>query len=232
VLQVIALSKRFGDHLALVDIGFSVQAGEVLGLIGPNGAGKTTLLETIAGVLPADTGRILWRGTVLPLAQRRDALFYVPDIVQPYRDQYVERVVGFFRNVYGCSDGQTAEAIAVLGLAPVLGKRVGALSKGYARRLLLAIGLLTPHPLLMMDEPFDGFDLRQTREMMRVLRDVAAGGRSLLLSIHQLNDAEHVCDRFVLLAGGRVRGVGTRDELRERAARPSGSLEDIFLALT
>jgi len=58
------------------------------------------------------------------------------------------------------------------------------------------------------------------------------GGRSLLLSIHQLNDAEHVCDRFVLLAGGRVRGVGTRDELRERAARPSGSLEDIFLALT
>jgi ABC-2 type transport system ATP-binding protein len=77
-----------------------------------------------------------------------------------------------------------------------------------------------------------GFDLRQTRHMMGVLRRVAAGGRTLLLSIHQLREAEQVCDRFTLLADGRIRGVGTLEELRSRANRPSANLEDIFLAVT
>jgi len=231
LLEIVALSKRFGEQVALADVAFSIRAGEVLGLIGPNGAGKTTLLETMAGVLPADAGSVLWRGTPLSQARRRDVLFYVPDVVRPYREQYVARVLAFFRKVYGRSSSQIEETVAAVGLAPVLGHRVDALSKGYARRLLLALGLLTPQPLLLMDEPFDGFDLRQTREMMAVLRRIAAAGRTLLLSIHQLNDAERVCDRFVLLAGGRVRGAGTREELRAQASRPSGSLEDVFLAL-
>jgi ABC-type multidrug transport system ATPase subunit len=83
-----------------------------------------------------------------------------------------------------------------------------------------------------MDEPFDGFDLRQTRDMMSVLRRVASGGRTLLLSIHQLRDAEQVGDRLALLADGRIRGVGTLEELRGRANRPDPNLEEVFLALT
>ncbi len=122
--------------------------------------------------------------------------------------------------------------IRLLGLSPVLRKRVDALSKGFCRRLMLALALITPQPLLLMDEPFDGFDLRQTREMMKVLRDIAAGGRTLVLAIHQLVDAERVCDRFVLLAGGRVRGIGTLDELRKRTGQIDAGLEDVFLALT
>ena len=97
---------------------------------------------------------------------------------------------------------------------------------------MLALALLTPHTLLLMDEPFDGFDLRQTREMMNVLRQVALGGRTLVLAIHQLVDAERVCDRFILLAAGRVKGVGSLHELRAQTGIPSGSLEEIFLALT
>jgi ABC-type multidrug transport system ATPase subunit len=97
---------------------------------------------------------------------------------------------------------------------------------------MLALALLTPHPLLLMDEPFDGFDLRQTREIMAVLRGVAAGGRTLVLAIHQLGDAEKVCDRLVLLAEGRIRGVGTLAELRTQTGRPAAALEEIFLALT
>jgi len=83
-----------------------------------------------------------------------------------------------------------------------------------------------------MDEPFDGFDLRQTRDMMKLIRETAARGRTLLVAIHQLVDAERVCDRFVLLAGGRVRGSGTLEELRARTALASARLEDVFLALT
>jgi ABC-type multidrug transport system ATPase subunit len=97
---------------------------------------------------------------------------------------------------------------------------------------MLALALLTPQPVLLMDEPFDGFDLRQTREIMGVIRDVASRGRSLVLAIHQLIDAERVCDRFVLLADGQVRGIGTLNELRARSGRSSARLEDVFLALT
>src|SRR3989440_8137018 len=78
VLQVTALTKRYGDQVALADIAVTVRAGEILGLIGPNGAGKTTLLEALAGVLPADSATMLWRGTPLPPARRRDVLFYLP----------------------------------------------------------------------------------------------------------------------------------------------------------
>jgi len=106
------------------------------------------------------------------------------------------------------------------------------LSKGYNRRLLLALALLAPHPVLLMDEPFDGFDLRQTREIVGVIRNQAARGRTFILAIHQLVDAERICDRLILLAGGRVRGAGTLDELRAQTSLPAGSLEDIFLALT
>src|SRR5712672_2904781 len=101
LLQVSGLTKRYGGQTALADISFDVNAGEVLGLIGPNGAGKTTLLEAVAGVLAADDGRILWRGTPLALPQRREFMFYLPDGLRPWEDQYVARVIEFFAAVYG-----------------------------------------------------------------------------------------------------------------------------------
>ena len=110
--------------------------------------------------------------------------------------------------------------------------RVGHLSKGYRRRLLIALGLLAPQPLIVMDEPFDGLDLRQTREVIGVLRETAAAGRTLLLSIHQLVDAERACDRFVLLSDGTVRGEGTLEDLRGLARVGQVGLEEVFLALT
>ena len=231
-LRVTDLTKRYGDAPVVDRVTFCASAGEVVGIIGPNGAGKTTLLETVVGLLPADSGQILWRGEMLSQSQRRNVLFYLPDGVRPYRDQTTSQVISFFAGVYSRSKAESAAAIASVGLAPVLHKRVHALSKGYNRRLLLALGLLTPHPILLMDEPFDGFDLRQTREIIEILRDQAARGRTFILAIHQLVDAERVCDRLILLANGKVRGAGTLDELRARSARPAASLEDIFLALT
>jgi ABC-type multidrug transport system ATPase subunit len=232
LMQVDGLAKRYGDQPALDDVSFEVRAGEVVGLIGPNGAGKTTLLEGISGLLPIDDGRIIWRGASLPLAQRRECIFYLPDGLRPWDEQYVVRVLEFFAATYGRSEGWVADTVSAVGLAPALRKRVHALSKGYARRLMLALALLTPHPLLLMDEPFDGFDLRQTREIMALLRQVAANGRTLVLAIHQLVDAERVCDRIVLLVDGRVHGAGTLHDLRAKTGLPAGSLEDVFLALT
>ena len=232
LMEVAGVTKRYGEQRALTDVSFGVNAGEVLGLIGPNGAGKTTLLEAIAGLLPVDDGRILWRGTPPALLHRRDFMFYLPDGLRPWDDEYVARLLEFFAAAYGRPARIATEAIGALGLAPVLRQRIGALSKGYGRRLMLALALIAPQPLLLMDEPFDGFDLRQTREVMGVVREVARNGRTLVLAIHQLIDAERVCDRFVLLADGRIRGIGTLADLRAQTGMPAGGLEDVFLALT
>jgi len=123
-----------------------------------------------------------------------------------------------------------------LDVAPLLDATIGSLSKGQRKRALLAIGLLMPHPLLLADEPFDGLDLRQSRDVARTLRSYASAGRTMFLSIHQIRDAARVCDRFVLLSGGRARGEGTIRELAAlAAARGSDAgedLEEVFLALT
>ena len=230
LLEVAGLTKRYGEERVLEDVSFSVQPSEVLGLIGPNGAGKTTLLEALAALVPVDTGEVLWRGAALAPARRREAIFYLPEGIRPWQDQYVARVLTLFAAVYRRSRAQLGDAVTAVGLDPVLRKQVFALSKGYARRLMWALALLVPHPLLLMDEPFDGFDLRQTRGMMIVLRKIAAAGRSIVLSTHQLGDAERACDRFVLLAGGRVRGEGTLDALRTHTGISAG-LEELFLAL-
>ena len=232
LLEVASLAKSRGELLALADVAFSARAGEILGIIGPNGAGKTTMLECLAGVLPADSDKVYWRGKLLPASRRREAIFYVPDGVRPYQDQFVAQVLSFFSDVYRRPETDVVNTIAAVGLRSVLRKRVHSLSKGFGRRLMLALGLLAPHEVLVMDEPFDGFDLRQTREIVGVIRAEAGKGRAMLLAIHQLIDAERICDRFVLLSDGRVRGIGTLGDLRARTGLPAGSLEDIFLALT
>src|SRR5260370_3437282 len=209
LLSVDSITKRYVDQAVLADVSFDIQAGQIIAIIGPNGAGKTTLLEAVAGILPIDKGGVRWHGKPLPPSRRREAMFYLPHGVRPYQDQPVTRVLAFFADVYRRSADEITDTIEAVGLRPALPKRVHSLSKGYGRRLLLALGLLTPQPLLLMDEPFDGFDLRQTRDIAGVLRKEVAKGRTLVLAIHQLLDAERVCDRFLLLPDSCVRGVET-----------------------
>ena len=232
LMAVCGIGKVFGDQQVLADVSFEVASGEILGLIGPNGAGKTTLLECIAGLLAADTGEVRWRSSLLPRARRKESLFYVPEAISPYPDQKTAEVLAFFRQAHRQPPSRLEHLVSALGLEPSLSKPVGALSKGYLRRFLLALGLLAPRPVLLMDEPFDGFDLRQTREVMNLLRSEAVDGRTLVLSIHQLADAQRICDRLVLLSAGLVKGVGTLAELTVAARLPIGSnLEEVFLAL-
>jgi ABC-2 type transport system ATP-binding protein len=236
LLRVERFSKRFAGEQALDEVTFEIRAGEVLGLIGPNGAGKTTLLECLAGLLPSEGGSVLWRDGIEPLppTRRKEVLFYVPDTAAPWADQRAADVLTFVAGAQGAPPRRSAAITHALGLdRAALTKRVSELSKGFRRRLLLVIGLLAPQPLLLMDEPFDGFDLRQTREVIGFLRRVATEeGRTLLLSIHQIPQAERACDRFVLLSAGRIRGVGTLAELRTTTGLTDGGLEEAFLALT
>ncbi len=231
MLRCTGFAKRYGQRWALRDATFTLGAGEMVGLIGPNGAGKTTLFECVAGVLPATAGMVRTDDGA-PVASRKRVLFYVPDGVRPWPDQTAGWVLRFMAGLHGIAEPTRREVERSLALEPLLGARTGTLSKGEHKRLMLAMGLLTPQALLMIDEPFDGLDLRQTREAMRVLRDHAGAGRTLLLSIHQLNDAERACDRLILLSEGRIVGQGTLDELRAAAGQPAtAALEEVFLAL-
>lgn len=237
LFEIRGLSKHFGELVALSDVSFQVHAGEVLGLIGPNGAGKTTLFECLAGVLPSDSGVLLAGGRAVPGGQRSSLLFYMPDTITPWGSQSVRWALDYTIGFFGGRAELRDDVVAELGLNRLLDRPIAALSKGQRKRALLALGLLTSPPALLIDEPFDGLDLRQTRDVAAALRSHASRGRTLFLSIHQIGDAARICDRFVLLSNGQVRGEGTVQELAAHAAsrNPAGAfsnLEEVFLALT
>jgi ABC-2 type transport system ATP-binding protein len=195
-----------GGRRILDDVSFSVHRGEILGVIGPNGAGKTTLFECVAGLQPVT------RGTIGGAAR-----FYMPDAIRPWPDQ----TVAWTLRLTASMAGRTFEWLPELDLASLAQQRVASLSKGEVKRLNIALALLASQPLLLLDEPFDGLDVRQTRAVMALLRRCA---RTLVLSIHQLSDAARICDRVLLLDHGRVVAEGTPAEL--------GDLEELFLAYT
>jgi ABC-2 type transport system ATP-binding protein len=232
------LTKRYGRLTALSDVSFSVGAGEVLGLIGPNGSGKTTLFECIGGVLPLDEGSLVRDGQPMSERERASTLFYLPDAIVPWPSQTVRWAIDFTLGLFHGRRELRGEVVQQLDVVPLLDSTIGSLSKGQRKRALLAIGVLMPHPVLMADEPFDGLDLRQSREVGHTLRSYASAGRTMFLSIHQIRDAARVCDRFVLLSGGHTRGEGTIEELAALAASRTGGeasaleLEEVFLALT
>ncbi len=229
LLQVTGLSKTYGPLVALQDISFNVRQGEVLGLLGPNGSGKTTLFECVAGVQAADCGEV--RG-----GRRSDILFYMPDGIAPWPEQPVWWALEFTLGFFGGPKDLYPDVVDALELTSVLHMPLRALSKGQRKRALLAIGLLTPQPILLIDEPFDGLDLRQSRELVETFRWHSSHGRTLFLSVHQIADAGRICDRFILLNAGRVCAEGTMNELTGLAAERSGrcldDFEEVFLALT
>jgi ABC-2 type transport system ATP-binding protein len=233
-LRVSGFSKSYAGRPALEDVSFSIHPGEVLGLIGPNGAGKTTLFECLAGVMPATAGVLLQDDHVIGAQERKSLLFYMPDAIAPWPAQSLDWALDFAIRFFGGRTDLHEEVVRSLGLEGLRAAPVGTLSKGERKRALLAIALLTPQPILLVDEPFDGLDLRQSREMAVTLRSHAQRGRTLVLSIHQIAEAARICDRFVLLSGGRVRAEGTLAELEAQAAAPqaAGNLEEVFLALT
>jgi ABC-type multidrug transport system ATPase subunit len=225
LLRVEGMSIRRGGRALLDDVSFSARKGEIVGIIGPNGAGKTTLFESIIGLLSGARGRV----SLEPALPIRKALFYLPDAIRPWEEQRAGWCLDFFARLFG--GPRDGEAIEALQLEHLLAQRVGSLSKGETKRVALALALGTPQPILLLDEPFDGLDFRQTRRAMELLRARASAGRTLVLSIHQLVDAARVCDRFLLLDHGRAIAEGSLQELRARAGQAEATLEEVFLAL-
>src|SRR6266853_6932217 len=170
IVRVDGLSKTYGMLQALDGVGFSIRSGEILGLIGPNGAGKTTLFECVAGLEPADRGEIFFGPAPVDGRHRSSKLFYIPDGIAPWPDQPVRWVLEYGLGFFGGRRASYERVVADLALAPLMQVPIRALSKGQRKRTLLALGLLAPQPILLIDEPFEGLDLRQSRDAAAALR--------------------------------------------------------------
>lgn len=225
------MNRRIGGQLILTAVNLDVASGRILAIIGPNGAGKTTLMECVSGLQP-HAGRVEIKGKEVRAAARHECIFYQPDQVLPYPDHGVYSTLLFFSEMLQSGKERLAEVVERLRLESVLNKSAKELSRGYQKRLLIAIALLSLAPIILLDEPFEGLDVKQTKEVVRILQDEKAKGRTLILSIHQIVDAQRIADEFLLISQGKVLGSGTLEQLQEQSGNASGSLEDVFVALT
>ena len=213
------LAKRYKDVVALDGVSFAVEEGEVLALLGPNGAGKTTAVEILEGYRRADEGRIQVLGYDPATGGRqfRDRIGIV------LQETGLEPVLTVRESVdlYGASYTRRRppeEVISLVGLEEKADARVKTLSGGQRRRLDLALGLVGDPDLIFLDEPTTGFDPAARRQSWKLVEGLTELGKTILLTTHYLDEAQHLADRIIVLNGGKVAAEGTPDTLGD--ARP------------
>lgn len=218
-LIVDGLHKRYGDLIALSDMTFHVEAGEIFGFVGSNGAGKSTTMRIILGVLAADAGEVRLGDQRIDLTLRR-RIGYMPEERGLYPKMKVGDQLVFLARLHGMSSAQAADAARRwtdrLGVSARLDDNVGDLSLGNQQRVQLAAALVHDPDVLVLDEPFSGLDPVAVDVMSDVLKEKAAEGIPVIFSSHQLDLVQRLCDRVGIVAKGQMRALGAVDALRGR----------------
>jgi ABC-2 type transport system ATP-binding protein len=221
MIEVENLTKRYGPTLAVSDVSFNVQKGEILGFLGPNGAGKTTTMRVITGYLPPTEGRVRVAGYDVveePLDAKR-RIGYLPESPPVYPDMTVREYLAFVARIKGLSrrdiKSRIDEVSEKCAVTDVQNRQIGKLSKGYRQRVGLAQALIHNPDVLILDEPTAGLDPKQiieTRELIKRL----AGQHTIVLSTHILPEVSKTCQRVVVINAGKIVAMGTPDELTRR----------------
>jgi ABC-2 type transport system ATP-binding protein len=237
MIELVHLTKRFGDLIAVNDVSLKLPRGEFFALLGPNAAGKTTTLKVLAGLMRASSGSARVAGFDVqrdPLEARR-RLAFVPDFPFLYEKLTPWEFLHFTGQLRRMSDASIQtnglELVGRFGLEPFANKAIEGLSHGTRQRVVIAAALLHQPEVFIVDEPMVGLDPQHARVVKDVLKERSRAGVTVLFSTHQLSVAEELADRIGILHRGRLIAVGTRDELRRRSGA-AGPLEEIFLALT
>jgi ABC-2 type transport system ATP-binding protein len=217
VLELVDLSRRYGDVVALDRVSFAVPEGTIVGFVGPNGAGKTTAMRIALGVLEPDTGTVRWRGNAVDADARR-RFGYMPEERGLYPKMKVLEQLEYLARLHGLSKGEarrrSVDVVDLLGVTERAGDRVEALSLGNQQRVQLSAALVHAPEVLVLDEPFSGLDPIGVDVLSGVLRAQADRGVPVVFSSHQLELVERLCDAVVLINLGRVVTQGSIDELR------------------
>lgn len=220
-LEVVGISKRYGDRQALSGVDLSLRSGEIYALLGPNGAGKTSLVRAISGRLHLDAGQVRLAGgdpVGDPAVRRRLGL--VPQDLALYADLTARENLEIFGRLMGLSTQRARSAsdhlLARIGLADRAGDRVATLSGGMKRRLNLAAGVIHDPRVLLLDEPTVGVDPAAREDIHDLLLDLRRDGLAVLLTTHDLGQASELADRVGILIDGRLRSEGSVGELVQR----------------
>lgn len=221
MIEAINLRKQYGRILAVDDVSFSVQPGEILGFLGPNGAGKSTTMKMITGFLRPDKGtaRILGHDIATAPLQAKASFGYLPETGPLYPEMTVEDFLGFCARMRGYSGTKATAAIeraaGLCHLESVWRQQLDTLSKGYRQRVGLAQAVLHDPACLIMDEPTDGLDPNQKREVRKLIASMATD-KAILLSTHILEEVEAMCSRVIIINHGKVVVDATPEQLKAR----------------
>lgn len=223
IVEAVGLTKVFSDFWfrakarAVDGIDFEIRPNEIFGLLGPNGSGKSTTIKLILGLLRKTRGRLAVFGKDPSDVSIKRRIGYLPEETYMYQYLDARETLDFYGKLFGLDrrirKRRVDELLEMVGLTQVAHRKVGEYSKGMARRIGLAQALINDPDLLILDEPTSGLDPLGTRQVKELIQDLGKRGTTILLSSHLLSDVEDVCDRMVILYGGKIRAEGTSSDL-------------------
>lgn len=220
-----ALTRRFGDFVAVDDVSFQVAKGEIFGFLGPNGAGKTTTMKMLTGLLPPSAGRgevVGFDVTTQGESIRRN-IGYMSQLFSLYDDLTVTENIDFFMGLYGVPRARRSErrdwVLEMAGLTANRRRLTGQLPLGFKQRLALGSAVLHEPPVLFLDEPTSGVDPTSRRAFWELIYELAGGDTTVLVSTHYMEEAEY-CDRLSLMNRGRLIAMDTPAALRAAMTEP------------
>ncbi|MFP2957674.1 ABC transporter ATP-binding protein [Myxococcus sp. 1LA] len=238
MIEVQHLTKRYRDRVAVDDLSFQVEAGEILGFLGPNGAGKSTTMKILTGFLPPSEGVVRVDGydvEAQPLEVKR-RIGYLPEMPPLYVEMTVRGYLRFVASLKGLSGGvlkaELERVATLMGVTHVMDRVIQNLSKGYKQRVGIAQALLGSPPVLILDEPTEGLDPAQRAELRALIKGLA-GKHTVILSTHILPEVTMTCQKVLIIHQGKMAAYDDISQLaRIHGQAESASLEEVFIKLT
>lgn len=228
-LQIINLTKKFGDQTALNNINIEINNTEIIGLLGPNGAGKSTLMKSIVGALKIDEGQIIFNGKDIREneIESKKNIGFLPENNPLYDEMYVKEYLSFVADLHQVSKHRIDEVIELVGITPEKSKKISQLSKGYQQRVGIAQAILHEPDLLILDEPTNGLDPNQIIEIRNVIKEIGKE-KTVILSTHIMQEVEALCSRVILIHQGNIIQDSNIEEFKGKYS----SLEEAFASYT
>lgn len=220
MIEISNLTKRYGNSVALDNVTFTVNKGEILGFLGPNGAGKSTTMNIITGYLSATSGTVTVNGhdNVTEAMECKKTIGYLPEIPPLYNDMTVSEYMGFVYDIKKAKQPKAEHISAILetvGISDVSGRLIKNLSKGYKQRVGIAQALVGDPEILILDEPTVGLDPKQINEIRNVISELGKQ-RTVILSSHILPEVSAICDRVIIINKGRIVAEDTPENLSRK----------------
>jgi ABC-2 type transport system ATP-binding protein len=238
MIEIINLTKRYGNITAISNLNLTIPSGQFFGFLGPNGAGKTTTIKTIAGLLKPTSGAIKVEGFDVqkqPLQAKR-VLGFIPDKPFIYEKLTGKEFLQFVAGLYEVNGNEVETRIAQLlemfELTDWADELVESYSHGMRQKIVMSAALIHQPKVLVVDEPMVGLDPKGARQVKKIFKDLCARGTTIFMSTHTLEIAEQMCDYIAIIQKGTIIAQGTIGELRIIAKTGMTTLEDIFLELT